>query len=668
VLYLAVVVSVAAAIAACAVTRGPEVEPRYVAVHNALAAMGMVQVGALQRGALGEGREARIPVELADCSTIVVFGGQGVRDLDATLLDGNGAALAKDATQDAQAVLHVCPDSPGNHTLVVRMTAGAGEFMAATWTGGAATRAQAAPASAPTASGVGTCDSPLPLSAGTFTGSTTRGESEHEGTCTSSTSREIVYRLELATRKRVTIDVSPRFDSVIYLRKEDCTDPDAEVACNDDAPHEHDSRLDEELEPGVYYFFVDGYSSEVGTYKMNVAMSDVPTLEEVCQKAGVLSTGLAASGATRGTYDHLHSSGCGDNAKGPDAPYRFDLPRRSRVRIIERSSDFSPVIYVRKRCTDAKSEIACTDGGFVDGEATFASVLDAGSYTVVADGSDRDADGSYSLAAEVVPEGGQPGTQGDSCADATLLTALDTSASGDTFVARDDVAVRCGGAGAPDIVYRIEVPKRSRLQAQLDRQEGSHVLALRKNCADVATELACSASIDRVVDPGVYFLIVDGDANLGIGRYAFAFRLRDVAAQENACRGAKTLVSGRTVKGSTTAGGDKFVASCAGTYDAQGSPDAVYKVVVPVRGRVRLDLTATGFSPVLVLRRMCLDGPANGPPEVACNSDTNNASHARIDTVLDAGTYFAVVDGQGRGNQGTYALEYTLTPAGAKAR
>ena len=72
-----------------------------------------------------------------------------------------------------------------------------------------------------------------------------------------------------------------------------------------------------------------------------------------------------------------------------------------------------------------------------------------------------------------------------------------------------------------------------------------------------------------------------------------------------------------------------------------------------------------GFSPVLALRRSCLDG--GGAPEVACNADASS-NRAHIDTTLDAGTYFAVVDGQGRASQGAYALEYVFSPAGGKTR
>jgi len=101
-------------VAACASTRGSELEPRYVAVHNALAAVGLAQVGPIQRGSLGAGREARLPLELAaQCTTVVALGGAGVVDLDATLLDPDGKAVAHDTTRDPQAVVHACVDRAG---------------------------------------------------------------------------------------------------------------------------------------------------------------------------------------------------------------------------------------------------------------------------------------------------------------------------------------------------------------------------------------------------------------------------------------------------------------------------------------------------------------------------------------------------------------------------
>ena len=72
------------------------------AVHNALAAMGLAQVGAIQQGVLAEGQTARVTLDLpAGCVTVAAIGGAGVRDIDATLLDAREAPLAHDTTSGA---------------------------------------------------------------------------------------------------------------------------------------------------------------------------------------------------------------------------------------------------------------------------------------------------------------------------------------------------------------------------------------------------------------------------------------------------------------------------------------------------------------------------------------------------------------------------------------
>src|SRR5512143_994375 len=99
--------------AACASSKTGELEPRYVAVHNAMAAMGLAQVGPAQRGSLAEGRETRLPLDLAaQCTTVVALGGNGVRDLDVSLLDADDKPVARDTTKDAQAAVRVCPEKP----------------------------------------------------------------------------------------------------------------------------------------------------------------------------------------------------------------------------------------------------------------------------------------------------------------------------------------------------------------------------------------------------------------------------------------------------------------------------------------------------------------------------------------------------------------------------
>lgn len=652
------------AVGACvAAPGGGDIEPRYVAVHNTLAAMGLSEIGPILRGSLAPGREDRLRVDLrAQCTTIVALGGPGVRDLDVSLVDPAGQPVAHDVSKDPEATLRACVDAAGSYTLIVKMAAGGGNYRVATWGGGGSESGIGGTAqSAPAASlALGTCESPLPLGAGTLTASTARAvEGENEGSCGTSSGKELVYKLELPGRQRVTLDVSPRFDSVLYVRKDDCGEPDAEVACNDDAPNQKRSKIDAVFEPGTYYVFVDGYGNEAGTFTMHTTVADVPTLADVCRRATPLVAGGTVTHSTSGTFDWANGA-CGDGAKGPDTVFKFDVDRRERVRLVERSGDFSPILHVRRQCADEASEIACSDSGANDHEASVVLVLDPGSYAVFADSLEHDADGEFTLSSEIAPDQGS-GSPGDGCGDATPLAKNDPDVEGDTFAAKDDVAGRCSGQGAGDLVYRVEVPRRSRVSAKFRSEEGEHIFSIMRGCADRSTEVACEREIEQVLSPGTYFLAVDGAGAGATGRFTFDWSARDIAAQEAACRSVVSLSAGHTVRGSTAGAADKFTTTCAGELSAQGAPDHVYRMVLPGQTHVRLSLTTSGWDGVLVVRASCLDGAgAAGSPrasELVCSTGTSDAA-AHVDATLPAGTYFVIVDGRGAANEGGYTLEY----------
>jgi hypothetical protein len=490
----------------------------------------------------------------------------------------------------------------------------------------------------------------------------------------SSSSSEIVYALDVPRRQRVVLDVDATFDSVLYLRRDSCTDAEAEVACNDDAGNSSSKRgtsnrashLDEVLDPGKYFVFVDGYNSEAGGYRLKTEISDVPSLADACRAARPLGVQKISS-QLGNAFDNAHAS-CGDDAKGPDVLYRFDVAQRSRVRITGTSTEFTSVVHVRKQCTDDKSEVGCESSGYGNNEATVVGVLDPASYTVFADATDKDARGRFTLEAETAPEAGT-GVPNDACADAAPLSLLERRVEGDTFRARDDVGGKCSGAGMPDVLYRFELPRRSRVTAYFTNQEGSHVLVLAKTCGDRGSEIACSANVDEMLGPGIYSLAVDGAAEEGLGRYAFAFAARDVSAQENACKAPPVILPGSKTTGTTVGAGDKFMASCAGREDVQASADRVYRFDLKQRTHVQFLLSTPNHDGVLVLRRSCLDPPHQRAPraaEINCNNDYQDNRHSRLEGTLDPGTYFVVVEGHQSKNEGPFTLEYKVvndTPA-----
>jgi hypothetical protein len=671
---------------------GGPLEGRFVAVHNALSAMGLVQIGPLQVGSLRPGAEARSILPLpAGCVAIVALGGEGVGDLDASLVDAHGKTLAHDTTTGPEAVLRTCLETDDSYVLVVKAAAGAGPWVAAAWAGnvGAAASPQGVSHPPLVSEANGTCDAPIPLRAGAgvagsaaapagaagtagarVSGSTAHGLADNAGSCGGSAAQELVYELDVPARERVAIEVEAQFDSVLYLRKDDCRSAENEVACNDDGPDRAHSKIEKVLDPGKYFVFVDGYGEEAGAFKMTVNEKEVLSFSNVCRQAPVLASGTPQRGTTADAADDAQAT-CGNGAEGADAAWRIDVAERARVRVTEHVDQGNPVLHVRRVCADADSEVACGEGGAAPGDATVTAVLDPGAYTVFADAEELATAGPYTLALETAPLVGTA-TPSDGCGDAAPLSAGASGAvAGDTFTARDDVAGRCGGAGAADVVYRLDVPARSRLVASLEHEEAPHLLVAWRRCAERSAEIGCGPALNEVVDPGTYFLAVDGATPDSFGRFSLHWSLRDLSDQARECAIAPLLLPGRRVSASTAGGSNGFDTSCAVNGVAATGPDRAFRFALARSANVRVVVAAAGFDAEVELRMACPDPSFGRLPELACETSsgsgqTGPTSQAGrtvvIERPLEAGSYFVVVDGRSPKDEGPFTIEYRTLP------
>ncbi|MGH7434191.1 MAG: hypothetical protein ACRENE_00785, partial [Polyangiaceae bacterium] len=502
----------------------------------------------------------------------------------------------------------------------------------------------------------GTCDSPLPLAVGVVTGTTARGDFENTGSCGPSDSRELVYEIDVHDRQRFTFGVEAKFDTVLYLRKDACADPTAEIDCNDDAPDRTHSRVEHVLDPGKYFVFVDGYGHESGAFKLTVSATPVLALSDVCQRAPWLALGPPQGGSTGQSANEAEAS-CGNGARGAESAWQMELPSRSRVRLVEHSDDMAPVLHVRHACADPRSEIACGESGVAPGDAAVTGLFAGGRYAVFADGRDPGSTGSFLLSYETAPAGGS-GVAGEGCGDAVALNGSVSASKvmGDTFAARDDVAGTCGGAGAADVVYRLDVARRSRLTASLEAEESSHVLFVTRRCGDPSAEVACGRSVDEILAPGTYFLAVDGENAESFGRFTLAWAMHDLTGQSAACASAATLGEGRSIEATTAGAADRFTPSCTSS-DTPSGPDRAFKLVLPARRTVHIEVNA-GFDAAVSLRRTCGDAPGAASPELACETGTDANRRVVIERTLDAGTYWVVVDGQSVTDQGPFSVVY----------
>ena len=119
----------------------------------------------------------------------------------------------------------------------------------------------------------------VPPSGGLFTGDTSTLLDDYGASCGGGAkSPDAVYRLVLDTSRHVVVGVDAEFDSVLYRfhdsSKTPCQDK-SPAACNDDGGPGAQAKLDESLDPGTYYYVVDGFKDgNAGRYQLEVTITD----------------------------------------------------------------------------------------------------------------------------------------------------------------------------------------------------------------------------------------------------------------------------------------------------------------------------------------------------------------------------------------------------------
>jgi hypothetical protein len=114
-----------------------------------------------------------------------------------------------------------------------------------------------------------------------FAGDTLTLLNDYEARCGGgASSKDAIFHLNLSERAEVTVSIDANFDSVLYRYTDSGSGPTAETcssggeaSCNDDVmPGITDSSLEAEvLDPGSYYYVVDGFNREnAGRYLLEV--------------------------------------------------------------------------------------------------------------------------------------------------------------------------------------------------------------------------------------------------------------------------------------------------------------------------------------------------------------------------------------------------------------
>ncbi len=349
----------------------------------------------------------------------------------------------------------------------------------------------------------------------------------------------LVYRVDVPPaiaprdlRVRVT-PAAAGVRTIVGLRDAGCTALSNELKCGSGGPADLFVRA---LPAGTYYVTV-GVGAP-GDVTVDAALSAPTTApaDEVCTGAPPIPRDTTTVVDLKGHADDVAASCIASPGYSPialDAAYALKLDVASDVLVVARptGSDYVGLGLATAACV--APEIGCGRGypTRINKRA-----LPAGDYRVVVESL---LGANPSLSTFVRPAA-TPGPGGaESCdAPAVVLPPEGGRFVGTTAGKSPDFDASCDTVGmpkggAPDVVYRLDVAKPSRLLVDLAGSAYTTTVSVRKGaaCPGVELENACAAGyvvdnafLDLSVDPGTYWIVVDWYA-LASGSYRLDVRV-----------------------------------------------------------------------------------------------------------------------------------------------
>ena len=308
------------------------------------------------------------------------------------------------------------------------------------------------------------------------------------------TGPEDVYELRIQHPKVVVASTNmgaTSADTVVYLRTEQCTDAQMELACNDDVSGaDHRSSITYSVsQPGTYYLVVDNKTSTAGAYDLKV---DLLTGEgEACTSDDECGPGLVCRTPVNGTSKvcakHVCSDGVDDDADGKD-----DFPNDPGC-TNETDDDETDDCPSGLNCPDCGDGADNDTDSLTDYPADFACASAAGASEVFCTG-EMDASSPITTKTTTATTAGKHNDH------QPMLCSLSSSSS------------------APDLAYALLLPVPV-ATIQIDTNGSAYDTMLYVRDAQCTTDIACDDDGGTFPDslltltnlqPGAYAVVVDG--------------------------------------------------------------------------------------------------------------------------------------------------------------
>jgi hypothetical protein len=335
---------------------------------------------------------------------------------------------------------------------------------------------------------------------------------------------DLVYRFELPAASDVTAYATSQDGygvPVVSIRKDPCAAPTDEIACTYGSPATTFARA---LPKGVYYVAVSANGPTDFQLVVDATAPTTAPANETCVGSPLLAPNRTIDVSLAGHTDDI-DLGCAPIAS-VDAAYDLELATSSDVLLVERiaQDDTGAVALATASCGGPSARKACGTGGSSPVRTSIRGVP-AGSYRVVVETALAN---PIELTAFVRPE--VPPTLvpfADTCASATAIAETGGFYQGNTSNAAADYSAGCDVAGvppggAPDQMLKFTLPVKKRVVFDMQGSSYPTMLDVRRGsvCPGVEMPGSCSVGylalrsyLDLTLDPGIYWVQVDGYAS-----------------------------------------------------------------------------------------------------------------------------------------------------------
>lgn len=357
--------------------------------------------------------------------------------------------------------------------------------------------------------------------------------SNFRSSCGTSDGAEALFKFDLKGRSRVRLGMksSTGGESSISVRKR-CEDPNTEIACSKDW-HIDGLSWTGLMDAGAYTAITETTdASHSASIDFNIDRSDANgagTAEgDACKDAKPLPLGSTFTIDTFQAKGDMKASCASDAAA--DVAYKIEVKSKSRLFLSTQEDEAHHVFAVQKACGETKGEVVCEPASVSKGVDT---TLDPGNYFLVVKGKGPDDFGRTKVSAklrELAPAAA-------ACKGATKLVS-GTPVNDTTTAAPDRFASeKCGGnvwsQASGDKVYQFTLKDRSKVNLTLKNAFYNAIMSLRQDCGDpTRSEIVCSTyynkTIDRELEPGTYYVVVDGFGAKSEGAFTLEMTAKSV--------------------------------------------------------------------------------------------------------------------------------------------